>query len=128
MSNMRNALPLFFVLALCAGHPAQAQQLRYDDVVRNLRNPDAEERMAALKLLRESKHTEAVEPIAPLVLDAMDGIQLTAIDTELSFYLVDDTPGRKRVALIVEVRNGGRAETAFAARWRCGRARSRASC
>src|SRR5918993_201781 len=114
MSNMRNALPLFFVLALCAGHPAQAQQLRYDDVVRNLRNPDAEERMAALKLLRESKHTEAVEPIAPLVLDAMDGIQLTAIDTELSFYLVDDTPGRKRVALIVGVRNGGRAETAFA--------------
>src|SRR5918993_1176896 len=114
MSNMRNALPLFFVLALCAGHPAQAQQLRYDDVVRNLRNPDPEERMAALKLLRESKHTEAVEPIAPLVLDAMDGIQLTAIDTELSFYLVDDTPGRKRVALIVGVRNGGRAETAFA--------------
>ncbi len=110
---MRNALSILFA-ALVAATPAQAQQLRYDDVVRNLRNPDAETRLEALKLLRESRHLDAIEPIAPLVVDPMDGIQLAAIDTELSFYLVNDVPARKRVALIVEVRNGGRAETAFA--------------
>jgi HEAT repeat protein len=110
---MRNVLLILFA-TLVAVTPAQAQQLRYEDVVRNLRNPDAEERLAALKLLRESRHLDAIEPIAPLVVDPMDGIQLAAIDTELSFYLVNDVPARKRVALIVEVRNGGRAETAFA--------------
>ncbi len=103
----------FFVAVLLAGTAAHTQQLRYDDVVRNLRNPDPEERLAAVRLLRESKHLESIEPIAPLVLDPMDGVQLAAIDTELSFYLVDDVPGRRRVALIVEVRNAGRAETAF---------------
>ena len=113
MANMRNVTSFFFVSILLAGVPAHAQQLRYDDVVRNLRNPDPEERLAAVRLLRESKHLEAIEPVAPLVLDPLDGVQLAAIDAELSFYLVDDVPGRRRVALIIEVRNAGRAETAF---------------
>lgn len=108
---MRHVTPILLVTLL--GTTALAQQLRFDDVVRNLRNPDPDARMSALGLLRESKHHEAIEPIAPLVLDPLDGIQLAAIDTELSFYLVDDVPGRRRVAFLVEVRNAGRAETAF---------------
>lgn len=117
---MRNAPSLLIAIStatvLLAGsgrQTAYAQQQRYDDVVRNLRNPDPEARMSALRLLRESKHLEAIEPIAALVLDPLDGVQLAAIDTELSFYLVDDVPGRRRVAFLVEVRNAGRAETAF---------------
>ena len=82
---MRNILSLSLA-ALIAAASVHGQQLRYDDVVRNLRNPDPEARLTALKLLRESRHTEAIEPIAPLVLDPMDGIQLAAIDTELSFW------------------------------------------
>ena len=114
---MRNVLSiliasLLFAMPL-AGTAAHAQQQRFDDVVRNLRNPDPEARMSALRLLRESKHLEAIEPIAALVGDPLDGVQLAAIDTELSFYLVDDVPGRRRVAFLVEVRNAGRAETAF---------------
>lgn len=93
---------------------AAAQQLRFDDVVRNLRNPDPNARMSALKLLREAKHLEAIEPIAPLVTDPVDTIQLAAIEAELSFYLVDEISGRKRIAFLIEVRNSGRAETAFA--------------
>jgi HEAT repeat protein len=104
---------LILTLALAIG--AAAQQLRFDDVVRNLRNPDPSARMEALTLLREAKHLEAIEPIAPLVIDPVDGIQLAAIETELSFFLVDEISGRKRVAFIIEVRNSGRAETAFAA-------------
>jgi HEAT repeat protein len=113
MANMWNVIPLF-VAALVTGTVAQAQQLRYDDVIRNLRNPDPEARLLALRVLREAKHLEAIEPIAALVGDPLDGVQLAAIDTELSFYLVDDVPARKRIALILEVRNAGRAETAFA--------------
>ncbi|HVL70120.1 MAG TPA: HEAT repeat domain-containing protein [Vicinamibacterales bacterium] len=91
-----------------------AQQMRFDDVVRNLRNPDPKARMAALQMLRESGHVEAIGPIAPLVNDPVDAIQLAAIEAELSFYLVEDLSARKRVAFIVEVRNSGKAETAFA--------------
>jgi HEAT repeat protein len=107
----RSSILILTLLAV----PAAAQQLRFDDVVRNLRNPDPEARMEALVLLRDAKHLEAIEPIAPLVIDPVDGIQLAAIETELSFYLVDEISGRRRVAFIIEVRSSGRAETAFAA-------------
>ncbi|MEN3339271.1 MAG: hypothetical protein V7647_2947, partial [Acidobacteriota bacterium] len=60
-------------VSLCAflmiGVSAAAQQARYDDVIRNLRNPDAKVRYSAIRLLRESKYPEAVAPIAPLVMD-----------------------------------------------------------
>ena len=91
-----------------------AQQARFDDVVRNLRNPDPDARMTSISLLRESKYLEAIEPLAPLVNDPLDEIQLAAIEAELSFYLVDDVNARRRFVFIVEVRNAGRAETAFA--------------
>lgn len=114
---MRNVvfslIAAFFIATSPFATSADAQQQRFDDVVRDLRNPDPEARMSALRLLRESKHLEAIEPIAALVVDPLDGVQLAAIDTELSFYLVDDVPGRRRVGFLVEVRNAGRAETAF---------------
>ena len=106
-----HAVPIF-VLALLSS--ADAQQARFDDVVRNLRNPDSRARMSSISLLRESKHLEAIEPLAPLVNDPLDEIQLAAIDAELSFYLVEDVGPRRRRAFIVEVRNAGRAESAFA--------------
>ena len=102
-----------FLAALTIG--AGAQQLRFDDAVRNLRNPDPEARLSALGLLRGAKHLEAIEPIAPLVNDPVDAIQLAAIDTELALYLVDDVSERRRVAFVVEVRSSGKAETAFSA-------------
>ena len=103
---------LITTLVLASAPPAR--QVRFDDVVRNLRNPDPRARMSSLELLREAKYLEAIEPIAPLVNDPVDEIQLAAIETELSFYLVDGVSARKRVAFIVEVRGSGRAETAFA--------------
>lgn len=92
---------------------APAQQVRFDDVVRNLRNPDAAIRINAVRLLRESGYFEAVGPMAPLVNDPLDEIQLEAIAAELSFYLVDPLPSKKRVALFVEVRNSSQAAAAF---------------
>ena len=91
-----------------------AQEFRFDDVVRNLRNPDAKVRVSALRLLRDAKYPEAIVPIAPLVNDPADHIQLEAIAAELSFFLVEDVPAKKRVAWIVEVRNQGQAAAAFA--------------
>jgi HEAT repeat protein len=99
---------------LVAATPSLAQQARYDDVVRNLRNPDPKVRLTAVKLLHESKYPEAVTPIAALVTDPVDEIQLAAIDAELSFFLVEDVPAKTRVALVIEKRSsGGRAMKAF---------------
>src|SRR5687768_18221561 len=106
-------LGLCATVFLCSTWPAAAQQARFDDVIRNLRNPDPKVRIAAVRLLRESQYPEAIEPIAPLVNDPVDQIQLEAIDAELSFFLVEDVPVRKRVAFLVEVRNPGRAPVAF---------------
>lgn len=90
-----------------------AQPARFDDVVRNLRNPEPKVRLAAVKLLREAKYPEAVVPIAALVNDPLDAIQLEAIGAELSFFLVEDVPTRRRLGFLVEVRNRGGAPTAF---------------
>src|SRR5687768_9086716 len=97
------------VCALAAGLSAAlaAQPARFEDVVRNLRNPDARARLNAVRLLREAKYPEAVLPLAALVNDPLDGIQLEAIGAELSFFLVQDVPERRRLGFLVEVRNRG---------------------
>ena len=48
-----------------------------------------------------------------MVTDQVNEIQLEAIDAELSFFLVEPVPAKKRVALVVEVRADGRAPAAF---------------
>jgi HEAT repeat protein len=98
---------------LCAPSILLAQQARFDDVIRNLRNPDPKVRLAAVQLLHESRYPEAIDPIAPLVNDPIDQIQLEAIGAELSFFLVDDVPSKKRLGFVVEVRNPARAQPAF---------------
>jgi HEAT repeat protein len=102
---------LLACLALCGS--AAAQQARYDDVVRNLRNPDPKMRSSAVRLLRESRYPEAAGPIAALVTDPVEQVQLEAIAAELSFFLVEDIPAKKRVALLVEVRTPAQAAAAF---------------
>jgi HEAT repeat protein len=110
---MMKRLSLTAAVMLLAA-PSFAQQARYDDVVRNLRNPDPKIRFAAVKLLHESKYPEAIGPIAALVVDPVDEVQLEAIGAELSFFLVEDVPSKKRVAFFIERRStGGRAMTAF---------------
>jgi HEAT repeat protein len=98
---------------LVAPHPVTAQTARFDDVVRNLRHPDAKVRINAVRLLREARYPEAITPMAALVNDPLDPIQLEAIAAEMAFFLVEDVPDRKRVALLVEVRTPGRAAAAF---------------
>ena len=92
-------LPVRAVLGLTA------QQARFDDVVRNLRNPDPKARMEVAAAARASRSTSRRSlPIAPLVNDPLDGIQLEAIGTELSFCTrrgMSWTP--RRAALIIEI-------------------------
>lgn len=98
---------------LCTPSVVLAQQVRFDDVIRNLRNPDPKVRLASVKLLHESRYPEAIGPIAPLINDPIDQIQLEAIWAELSFFVTHDVQAKKRLGGVVEVRNPGQAAAAF---------------
>jgi HEAT repeat protein len=93
--------------------PAGVAQPRFDDVVRNLRHPDPQVRVSAIRLLREAQYPEAIEPVAPLVNDPVDAVQLEAIAALLSFFLVDDVRDRRRVGLVLEVRARSLGQEAF---------------
>jgi HEAT repeat protein len=100
--------------ALCLGVTLAGQQPpSFEDVVRNLRNPDPKARIESLRLLRESRHAEAAVPVAALVNDPVDEIQLEAIAAELSFFVVQAAPSKKYVALVVEVRGKDQAAQLF---------------
>ena len=99
--------------ALLVASAVSSQQLRFDDVVRNLRNPDPKTRLSAVRLLRDAKYPEAVAPLAPLVLDPFDDIQLETIQAELSFFLEQDVKSKRMVAFVVEKRTSAMAAAAF---------------
>lgn len=90
-----------------------AQQLRFDDVIRNLRNPDPKARLDAVRLLRDAKYPEAIAPMAALVIDPVDDIQLETIAAELAFFLDQEVKTKKMVAFVVEKRNSAIAQGAF---------------
>ena len=99
--------------AVALSHEAAAQQLRFDDVVRNLRNPDPKARLSAVHLLRDAKYPEAIAPMAPLVLDPIDEIQLETIAAELSFFLEQDVRSKRMVGFVLEKRKSAIARGAF---------------
>ncbi len=99
--------------ALLVASVASTQQARFDDVVRNLRNPDPNVRLTAIKLLRDAKYPESIAPMAPLVLDPVDEVQLDAIAAELSFFLDQNVKSKKMIGFVVEKRKNAIAAAAF---------------
>lgn len=116
MQMMRSCGPLVAMLmAACLAAAGAAAQTAPDfaEAIRNLRNPDTRARLRALRTLRDAQHVAAAIPVAPLVVDSVDAVQLEAIAAELSFYVVEEAPVRRRVGLIVEVRSNGQAAQLF---------------
>lgn len=109
---MTAAKTIAFLMAVSTAVSAQ-QPLRFDDVVRNLRNPDPKARLAAIHLLRDAKYPEALTPMAPLVLDQYDDVQIEAIAAELSFFLDQDVRTKKMIGFVIEKRSSGIAPAAF---------------
>lgn len=108
-------LSLLVPAIVAAAAAAFAQPAKFEDVVRNLRNPDKKIRVSAVRLLREAGYVEAIGPMAPLVNDPINEIQLEAIASELTFFLVEPVPAKKRVAFVLEMPTEGRGAAAFEA-------------
>jgi HEAT repeat protein len=93
---------------------APALQAPYDQVVRELRSRDRSIRLQAVRLLKEAAYPEAATPLATVVTDPDDEVQLEAIAAEVNIFSIAKIAGRKRVGMVIEVRNANPAETVFA--------------
>lgn len=88
-------------------------QRPYEDVIRDLRSADPPTRVAAMRALATASYPESMAPLAALLTDPVDDIQLEAIETLLGFVVTDKVATARRVALVIEVRDKPRAEGVF---------------
>jgi HEAT repeat protein len=97
--------------------PAAAQPRAFEDVVAQLKSPDAGARIDAVRLLADTGYPEAGPPIAQLLRDPVERVQREALNAELAIYLGAPFGARKRVALVMERSDEFAAQRAFDANW-----------
>jgi len=97
------------------GLSALSAQVPFEQAARDLSSTDAGTRLRTVQMLRDAAYPEAAVPLARAVADTQDEIQLAAIAAELNIFLAERVVAKKRVAMVVEVRNPIQAEPAFAA-------------
>jgi HEAT repeat protein len=114
-------LAAWFVPAAGAGAAAQSAAqtpaggaVSFEKTVADLSSQDAATRLRAVQMLKAAGYPEAAVPMAPVILDPFDETQLEAIGAELNIFLADKVVPRRRVGLLVEVRNRIAAEAIFA--------------
>jgi hypothetical protein len=106
--------------AALAGRPASAlsagaAQVPFEQAIRDLSSPEVEPRLRTVRMLKDAAYPEAAVPIARLVTDPEDVIQLEAIAAELNIFQARKVITRRRVGLVIEVRTQIAAEAAFEA-------------
>ena len=99
--------------AVAAPPALLSPQIPFERVVEQLANRDKAMRLQAVRMLKDAGYPESAVPLAPAVVDADDEVQLEAIAAELNIFLAERIAPRRRVGLVVEVRNRIAAEAAF---------------
>jgi len=90
-----------------------AAQVPFDRAISDLASPDGLTRLRAAQMLKDAAYPEAAVPLAKLITDSQDDIQLEAIAAELNIFLAEKIVPRRRVGLIVEKRTLIAAEAIF---------------
>src|SRR5215813_9896243 len=103
------------VRAAPAAPQSGGNQVTFEKAVADLSSQDAATRLRAVQMLKAAGYPEAAVPMAPVILDPFDETQLEAIAAELNIFLADKVVPKRRVGLLVEVRNRIAAEATFAA-------------
>ena len=93
--------------------PAYPAQIPFEQAARDLTSQDAGTRLKAAQMLKEAGYPEAAVPLAALLTDPADEVQLEAIAAELNIFLEERIVPRKRIGFVIEVRNQVLAESAF---------------
>ena len=90
-------------------------QVTFESTIADLRSPDSGTRLRAVQMLKGTPYSEAAVPIAPLIVDSFDEIQLAAIAAELNIFLANPLTPKRRVGLLVELRKRIDAQSIFSA-------------
>jgi HEAT repeat protein len=98
------------LLTLGAERPQRAS---FEEAVRNLRHPELQTRITAIRQLREAGYPEAAVPLSVVVTDVEDEAQLEAILAELGIFLNRRNETRSPTAVVVDPRNATLPERAF---------------
>jgi HEAT repeat protein len=109
---LRN-LVLFSSLALIAAPLDVRAQTGPDAAIANLKSPDRDTRLRAVRLLKDTAPLDAALPLVLLLHDADDEIQYEAIGAELNIFMAEKVVSKRRVGLVFEVRDRVLAEAAF---------------
>jgi HEAT repeat protein len=96
-----------------SAHPALNAQTPFEQVAKDLASRDPGTRLKAAQMLKNAAYPEAAVPLAALVTDPVEEIQLEAIGAELNIFLAEPIIPRKRIGFVIEVRNQVLAESAF---------------
>jgi len=124
MAGWTGKTPAMLILSLLPAFPgfpalparsAVPSQVSFEATMRELSSADAGRRLRAVQLLKDAAYPEAAVPLAQLVGDPRDEIQLEAIAAELNIFLAEHVVAKKRVGVVVEVRSAIAAEAAFSA-------------
>lgn len=89
-------------------------QIPFEQAIRDLDSADAGTRLRTAQMLKEAAYPESAVPLAKLIVDPQDDVQLEAIAAELNIFLAEKIVPRKRVGLLVEVRTSVAADAIFA--------------
>jgi HEAT repeat protein len=103
------------VLALAGCLSTVAAQVPFEQATRDLSSPDAGTRLRAARMLKDSAYPEAAVPLAALVTDPREDVQFEAIWGELNIFLAQKVIQKKRIGLVIEVRDRIAAEAVFSA-------------
>ena len=108
--SCRRAVRLGAAIALGVSVAAQPS---FDAAISNLKSPDRDQRLRAVRLLKEAAPLEAAMPLLPLIADRDDETQYEAIGAELNIFMAEKVTSKRRVGGVFEVRNRVLAEGAF---------------
>ncbi len=97
------------VALVLVGRPARAQApaptVTFEQMVADLGHDDPNERVRAVRALKQAAYPEAAVPLTRSLRDPEDAIQAEAIAAEVNLHLAVPVVPRKRVGLLIEVRN-----------------------
>ncbi len=103
--------PLAVSVALVA--VSASAQVPFEKAVGDLSSADPAVRLRTVRMLKEAAYAESAVPIAKLLTDPQTEVRLEAIAAELNIFLADKVVTRRRVGLVLEVRNAVLAEPIF---------------
>jgi HEAT repeat protein len=109
------AIGVLTLIAVIGVHAHVLGQASSTTAVADLKSPDRDARLRAVRQLKEMAPLEAAMPLVPLIADRDDEIQYEAIGAELNIFMAEKVVSKRRVGGVFEVRNRVLAEGAFSA-------------